>query len=107
VTSKRVSLDRHRDRGLTEVSGVVVPFGMDLVERAYVLCKPGGNGRQLVRGVRSKDLPMVGYVRLEEVGRKLSAAGGARRGRETVRLTDVVGSVDRCSEFDMSFFPLR
>ena len=42
-----------------------------------------------------------------EVGRKLGVAGGVRRGRRTVRLTDVVGSVSRCSEFDGAFLPLR
>jgi hypothetical protein len=43
----------------------------------------------------------------EEVRRKLGVAGGVRRGRRTVRLTDIVGSVSRCSEFDGSFLPLR
>jgi hypothetical protein len=41
-----------------------------------------------------------------EVRRKLGAAGGVRRGRRTVRLADVVGSVSRCSEFDGAFLPL-
>src|ERR687894_2652487 len=41
-----------------------------------------------------------------EVGRKLGVAGGVRRGRRTVRLTDIVGSVSRCSEFDGAFLPL-
>ncbi len=43
----------------------------------------------------------------EEVRRKLGVAGGVRRGRRTVRLTDIVGSVSRCSEFDGAFLPLR
>jgi hypothetical protein len=43
----------------------------------------------------------------EEVRRKLGVAGGVRRGRRTVRLTDIVGSVSRCSEFDGTFLPLR
>jgi hypothetical protein len=42
-----------------------------------------------------------------EVSRKLGVAGGVRRGRWTVRLTDIVGSVSRCSEFDGAFLPLR
>jgi hypothetical protein len=42
-----------------------------------------------------------------EVSRKLGVAGGVRRGRRTVRLTDIVGSVSRCSEFDGAFLPLR
>ena len=40
----------------------------------------------------------------KEVRRRVGAAGGVRRGRRTVRLTDIVGSVGRCSEFDSSFF---
>jgi hypothetical protein len=43
----------------------------------------------------------------EEVRRKLGVAGGVRRGRRTVRSTDIVGSVSRCSEFDGAFLPLR
>jgi len=43
----------------------------------------------------------------EEIRRKLGVAGGVRRGRRTVRLTDIVGSVSRCSEFDGAFLPLR
>jgi hypothetical protein len=43
----------------------------------------------------------------EEVSNKVGAVGGIRRGRRTVRLADIVGSVSRCSEFDRSFFPLR
>ncbi len=43
----------------------------------------------------------------EEVRRTLGVAGGVRRGRRTVRLTDIVGSVSRCSEFDGAFLPLR
>jgi hypothetical protein len=43
----------------------------------------------------------------EEVRRKLGVTGGVRRGRRTVRLTDIVGSVSRCSEFDGAFLPLR
>jgi hypothetical protein len=43
----------------------------------------------------------------EEVRRKLGVAGGVRRERSTVRLTDIVGSVSRCSEFDGAFLPLR
>ncbi len=42
-----------------------------------------------------------------EVSSKLGVAGGVRRGRRTVRLTDIVGSVSRCSEFDGAFLPLR
>jgi hypothetical protein len=42
----------------------------------------------------------------EEVSNKVGAVGGIRRGRRTVRLADIVGSVSRCSEFDRSFFPL-
>jgi hypothetical protein len=42
-----------------------------------------------------------------EVSRKLGVAGGVRRGRRTVRLTDIVGSVSRCSELDSAFLPLR
>ena len=42
-----------------------------------------------------------------EVRRKLGVAGGVRRGRKTVRLTDIVGSVSRCSEFDGAFLPFR
>ena len=42
-----------------------------------------------------------------EVRRKLGAAGGVRRGLRTVRLSDIVGSVSRCSEFDGAFLPLR
>jgi ketosteroid isomerase-like protein len=42
-----------------------------------------------------------------EVGRKPGVAGGVRRGRRTVRLTDIVGSVSRCLEFDGAFLPLR
>jgi hypothetical protein len=42
-----------------------------------------------------------------EVGRKLGVAGAVRRGRRTVRLTDIVGSVGRCSEFDGAFPPLK
>ena len=42
-----------------------------------------------------------------EVSRKLGVAGGVRRGRRTVRLNDIVGSVSRCSEFDGAFLPLR
>ena len=42
-----------------------------------------------------------------EVRRKVGAAGGVRRGRRTVRLADIVGSVSRCSEFDGAFLPLR
>jgi hypothetical protein len=43
----------------------------------------------------------------EEARRKVRAAGGVRRGRRTVRLSDIVGSVSRCSEFDGAFLPLR
>jgi hypothetical protein len=43
----------------------------------------------------------------EEAGRKLSASGGARRERKSVRLTDVVGSVGQCSEFDEPILPVR
>jgi hypothetical protein len=43
----------------------------------------------------------------EEVKRKLGAAGGLRLGRRTVRATDIVGSVGRCSEFDVSFLPVN
>src|SRR5918997_7105537 len=43
----------------------------------------------------------------EDVSNKVGAVGGIRRGRRTVRLADIVGSVSRCSEFDRSFFPLR
>jgi hypothetical protein len=43
----------------------------------------------------------------EEVRKKLGAVGGVRRGRRTVRLADIVGSVSRCSEFDGAFLPLR
>jgi hypothetical protein len=43
----------------------------------------------------------------EEVRRRLGARGGVRRGLRVVRLTDIVGSVGRCSEFDGSFLPLR
>ena len=43
----------------------------------------------------------------EEVSNKVGAVGGFRRGRRTVRLADIVGSVSRCSEFDRPFFPLR
>jgi hypothetical protein len=42
-----------------------------------------------------------------EVRRKVGAVGGVRRGRRTVRLADIVGSVSRCSEFDSAFLPLR
>ena len=42
-----------------------------------------------------------------DVGSKLGLAGGVRRERRTVRLTDIVGSVSRCSEFDGAFLPLR
>jgi hypothetical protein len=43
----------------------------------------------------------------EEVRRQVGAAGGVRLGRRTVRLTNIVGSVSRCSEFDSAFLPLR
>ncbi len=43
----------------------------------------------------------------EEVRRMLGAAGGVRRGRRTVRLADIVGSVGRCSEFDRGFMPAK
>lgn len=43
----------------------------------------------------------------EEARRRLGAVGGVRRGRRTVRLIDIVGSVGRCSEFDGVFLPLR
>jgi hypothetical protein len=43
----------------------------------------------------------------EEIRRKLGAAGGMRLGRRTVRSTDIVGSVARCSEFDGVFLPVR
>jgi hypothetical protein len=43
----------------------------------------------------------------EEARRKVGATGGVRRGRRTVRLSDIVGSVSRCSEFDGAFLPLR
>lgn len=41
----------------------------------------------------------------EEVRRKLGALGGLRRGRNVVRLSDIVGSVGRCCEFDAAFLP--
>jgi hypothetical protein len=41
----------------------------------------------------------------EEVRRRLGAAGGLRRGRSVVRLSDIVGSVGRCCEFDGAFLP--
>jgi len=41
----------------------------------------------------------------EEVRRKLGAVGGLSLGRSTVRLSDIVGSVGRCREFDAAFLP--
>lgn len=41
----------------------------------------------------------------EEVRRKLGAVGGLRWGRSVVRLSDIVGSVGRCCEFDAAFLP--
>src|SRR5215216_3747489 len=41
----------------------------------------------------------------EEIRRKLGAAGGLRLGRRSVRLSDIAGSVGRCSEFDGAFLP--
>ena len=44
----------------------------------------------------------------EDVRRRLGAHGGrVHRGLKTVRLTDMVGSVGRCSEFDRAFLPAR
>ena len=40
----------------------------------------------------------------EEVRRR-GAVGGLRRGRSVVRLSDIVGSVGRCCEFDGAFLP--
>lgn len=41
----------------------------------------------------------------EEVRRELGATGGIPRGCRTVRLSNVVGSVGRCSQFDGGFLP--
>jgi hypothetical protein len=41
----------------------------------------------------------------EEVRRKLGAVGGLYRGRSAIRLSDIVGSVGRCCEFDATFLP--
>lgn len=41
----------------------------------------------------------------EEVRRRQGAVGGLRLGRSTVRLSDIVGSVGRCREFDAAFLP--
>jgi hypothetical protein len=43
----------------------------------------------------------------EEVRRKAGATSRVLRGSSTVLLTDIVGSVSRCSELDSAFLPLR
>jgi uncharacterized protein len=41
----------------------------------------------------------------EEVQRRLGAGGGTRLGIMPVRVIDIVGSVGRCSQFDVAFLP--
>src|SRR5918998_2524365 len=62
--------------------------------------------RRISARLRKRPIPNR-LLCFEEVSRKLGVAGGVRRGRRTVRLTDIVGSVSRCSEFDGAFLPLR
>ena len=62
--------------------------------------------RRISARLRNSPIPNS-LLCFEEVRRTLGAAGGVRRGRRTVRLTDIVGSVSRCSEFDGAFLPLR
>jgi hypothetical protein len=61
--------------------------------------------RRISARLRKRPIPNR-LLCFEEVRRKLGVAGGVRRGRRTVRLTDIVGSVSRCSEFDRAFLPL-
>jgi hypothetical protein len=43
----------------------------------------------------------------EEVRRKLRAVGGLRMGPSAIRLSNIVGSVGRSSEFDRDFMPTK
>jgi hypothetical protein len=43
----------------------------------------------------------------EEVRRKLRAVGGLRMGPSAIRLSNIVGSVGRSSEFDRGFMPTK
>jgi len=43
----------------------------------------------------------------EEIRRKLRAVGGLRMGPSAIRLSNIVGSVGRSSEFDRDFMPTR
>jgi hypothetical protein len=43
----------------------------------------------------------------EEVRRKLRAVGGVRMGPSAIRLSNIVGSVGRSSEFDRVFMPTK
>lgn len=59
---------------------------------------------RLRRGAAARD----GLLCFEDARRGLvTRGGGVRRGLETVRLTDIVGSVGRCLEFDGAFLPGR
>ena len=55
---------------------------------------------RLRRGPSPERLPCF-----EDARRKLGAVGGVRIGQRVVRLSEVVGSVGRCSQFDGSFMP--
>ncbi len=59
-------------------------------------------GTRLRNGADSGRVPCF-----DETKRRRGAVSGVRRRRRVVRLTDVVGSVGRCSEFDTSFLPAR
>lgn len=60
--------------------------------------------RRLVARLRRDPAPEL-LSCFGEVRRKLGAVGGLRVGRGVVRVTDIVGSVGRCSEFDGTFLP--
>ena len=55
---------------------------------------------RLRRGPSPERLPCF-----EDARRKLGAVGGVRIGQRVVRLSEVVGSVGRCSQFDGAFMP--
>jgi hypothetical protein len=63
--------------------------------------------RGLVARLRG-DPALVAQPCFGEVGEVLGArGGGVRRGRRTVRLDQIVGSVGRCSDFDRTFLPAK